>query len=130
MDTKRKILIVEDEHELCEALEYVLKKLPVTVLTAHEGAEALNLTVENHPDLIICDLGMAGTDGLSYLEQLRADDWGAHAHAIVLSNYSDIEHVSKAMDSGITQYYIKSDIHLKEIVEKVEEHLSELDKRE
>ena len=68
-----KILIVEDERALLEALKYNLERQGYTVLTATEGREALALARREKPHLILLDIMLPGIDGLEVCRILRQE---------------------------------------------------------
>ncbi len=68
-----KILIVEDETTLQETLAYNLKKQGYEVETASDGATALQIARQSHPDLIILDIMLPGLDGFEVCRLLRQE---------------------------------------------------------
>jgi DNA-binding response OmpR family regulator len=66
-----KVLLVEDEPALLEALEYSLAKQGYEVLSASDGAEGLNLALSEWPDLLVLDIMLPGIDGLEVCRRLR-----------------------------------------------------------
>lgn len=69
-----KILIVDDEVDLIAPLEMYLQSNGYEIITASDGMEALKLTEEESPDLILLDIIMPGMDGYTALEKLKADE--------------------------------------------------------
>jgi two-component system alkaline phosphatase synthesis response regulator PhoP len=69
---KQKILIVDDEPDILELIEYNLKKEGYTVFTANNGLEAIQMAKKHTPDLIILDIMMPKLDGIETCRQLRA----------------------------------------------------------
>lgn len=68
-----KILIVEDEATLQETLAYNLKKQGYEVETASDGATAIQIARQSHPDLIILDIMLPGLDGFEVCRLLRQE---------------------------------------------------------
>jgi len=68
-----RLLIVDDEDDSREALAELAESWGRDVRTARDGAEALRVALEWHPDAIVSDLVMPGTDGLWLLRALRTD---------------------------------------------------------
>lgn len=66
-----KILIIDDEVEICELISIYLKKNGFIPITANNGSDALNLTSLHNPDLIILDILLPDTDGLELCQELR-----------------------------------------------------------
>ncbi len=69
-----KVLIVDDEEDILEFLEYNLVKAGYDVATASDGEKGLQEARTFMPHLIILDIMMPGLDGIEVCEQLRADD--------------------------------------------------------
>lgn len=69
---KQKILIVDDEPDIIELIEYNLKKEGYQVFTASNGLEAIQVAKKSLPDLIILDIMMPKLDGIEACRQLRA----------------------------------------------------------
>jgi DNA-binding response OmpR family regulator len=68
-----KILVVDDEVSLLEALEYNLKKQGYEVVTASDGPTALALARSIHPDLVVLDLMLPGMDGFEVCREIRKE---------------------------------------------------------
>ena len=65
------VLVVDDEHYMCNILRRILEKEGYKVITAPEGTTALKLTEENNPDVILLDLMMPGIDGREVCRRVR-----------------------------------------------------------
>lgn len=70
---RKKVLLVDDVHLILELEKAFLKGLPVDILVAHNGAEALDIVKREHPDLIYLDLNMPVMDGPACCRALKAD---------------------------------------------------------
>lgn len=68
---RRRVLVVDDDEDIRVILEAVLQRAGLDVITAATGREALRRTFEDHPDLVILDLGLPDLDGLEVLARLR-----------------------------------------------------------
>ncbi|KFD39146.1 PhoP family transcriptional regulator [Schleiferia thermophila str. Yellowstone] len=71
MESKYKILIVDDEPDIIEILDYNLKKEGYHVLTADNGEDAIKVAKASKPDLIVLDVMMPGMDGMEVCEKIR-----------------------------------------------------------
>lgn len=69
-----KILIVDDEEDIVEFLQYNLKKEGYAVMSAYDGKEALEAADQFDPHLIILDIMMPGLNGIEVCEKLRANE--------------------------------------------------------
>lgn len=120
----KKILIVEDEAPLRNAVADILAFEGFTVFQAKNGQEGLDIALKEHPDLILLDLMMPVMDGLTMLEKLRADpDWGVSASVILLTNINDPEKVAQATEAGSYDFLVKSDWNIEDVVKKVKSRL-------
>ena len=70
---KQKILVVDDEPEAVELVEFNLKKAGYAVTTAEDGAEALKKARTQSPDLIVLDVMLPEMDGFEICKALRLD---------------------------------------------------------
>lgn len=71
MESKYKILIVDDEPDIIEILDYNLKKEGYHVLTADNGEDAIKVAKASKPDLIVLDVMMPGMDGMEVCDKIR-----------------------------------------------------------
>lgn len=118
----KKILIVEDESDIREAMAEALTDAGFTVFTAENGAVGLQTALTEKPDVILLDIVMPVLDGHATLKQLREDPWGRQAKVIMLTALDDLHNVDSAHEQKITDYLIKPHSSLTEIVNKVREH--------
>lgn len=107
-----KILLLEDEQMLSEAISEYLVALGHLVMTCYDGSEALVCIQGENFDLLILDINVPGIDGLDLLEQLHV--LKIRPPAIYISALADIEGISRAYDLGCYDY-LKKPFHLKEL---------------
>lgn len=119
----KKILIVEDELQLLNSLKIKIRHEGFTVFVAKDGAEGLRIALKNKPDLILLDVIMPKMDGIEMLKRLRRDAWGKDVPVILLSNDDDPDHIKETLKDNATDYLIKSDWRLEDIITKVKETL-------
>src|ERR1700681_4327179 len=67
------VLVVEDEPQIAQIVRDYLQHAGFAVVTAADGAEAITLTGERRPDLVVLDLGLPRLDGLEVARRLRRD---------------------------------------------------------
>jgi DNA-binding response OmpR family regulator len=121
----KKILIVEDEAPLRNAVSDILSFEGFTVFQAKNGQEGLEVALREHPDLTLLDLMMPVMDGLTMLEKLRQDaDWGKDAAVILLTNINDPEKVAQATEAGSYDFLVKSDWNIEDVVRKIKGRLA------
>ena len=123
-DQPRRILLVEDDRFLRKAAETTLKQKGYTVITAADGEEALRVARSEPLDLILLDLIMPKLNGFQVLNALKKDAPTALIPIIILSNLGQDRDVQQAMEAGATAYFIKADLSLQALVQRVDEALA------
>jgi CheY-like chemotaxis protein len=120
----KKILIAEDELAYVKLLRDKLASA-YKILEAQDGKKGLEIAKKEHPDLILLDIRMPVMDGLTMLKMLRQDSYGKKAQVILLTNVEANETIVKQVvkDQPI-YYFVKSDIKLNDLLQKVKELLS------
>lgn len=117
----KKVLIVEDEAPLANALELKLNNAGIETKIAQNGEEALKILEKEKFDLILLDLILPIFDGFSVLEKLKKRK--DKTKVIVASNLSQDTDIKKAKQLGAVDFYIKSNTSIKDIIKHVEENL-------
>ena len=98
------VLVVDDEPRIVKFLQVRLKVSGYRVLTAANGAEALELAREDKPDLVVLDVMMPGMDGLETLRQLREE---SPVPVIILSAKEGSSDKVKGLQQGADDYMAK-----------------------
>lgn len=104
MGSKFKILIIEDENNICNLLKAVLGNNEYQVLAAHNGMNGKAMFWSHHPDLVLLDLGLPDMDGLQFIEEVRKD---SVIPIIVLSARTNEADKVTALDLGANDYVTK-----------------------
>lgn len=117
----KKILVIEDEPDIREAIAETLSDEGFDVTTASDGMDGLAKALEVRPDLILLDIVMPQMDGHETLEKLRndPDPWGRSVKVVMLTSMDSAKNVADAYKETISDYIIKSHNSLDEIVKKV-----------
>lgn len=103
----KKILIVDDEPDILEFLQYNLKREGYDVVTAPDGKQALSVAAAEKPDLIILDIMMPEMDGVEACGRLRAMKEFQHTPiAFLTARDEDFSQIA-ALDSGGDDYITK-----------------------
>lgn len=123
MDEAQYVLIVEDDPFYSSIYKTKVEKEGIRAVLVHDGAAALKAVRDKKPSLIVLDLIMPGKDGFQVLEELKADPDARDIVVLVLSNLSQDEDIKRVMDMGATEYLIKSNIPLGELIEKIRGYL-------
>lgn len=118
-----KILIAEDDKFLANAYRVKLKKAGFDIKLASDGVEALAALDSFKPDLVLLDLVMPKKDGFAVLSEIRNNSEHANLPVIVATNLGQKEDTEKAKKLGATDYIVKSDLSMKDIIEKIKSHI-------
>jgi CheY-like chemotaxis protein len=101
-----KILIVDDEVDTCDMLQYVFNECGAVVETAQNADAALELFDRWHPDMLISDIGMPDVDGYELIRIIR-EERGSRMPAVALTAMARIEHRLKALAAGYQMHVSK-----------------------
>ena len=120
-----KILIVEDEEILAKVLQEKFEKEDFKTVLAVDGELAISLAKSTRPNLIILDLILPKKSGFEGLKELKDDPELKTIPVIVLSNLGQDEEIKRALALGATDYLVKTQHPIKEVIEKVKGYLIE-----
>lgn len=123
MNKKPLILVVEDEDLILKALRRKLDENGFETALAKDGKEGLDIALDKHPDLILLDIVLPVMDGMSFLDELRKDEWGGKVPVIVLTNLSRASAKKESEEKGVRTYLLKTDWKLDEVVKKIKNEL-------
>ena len=114
-----KILIVEDDKFLANAYRLKFSKAGYEIKIASDGQDAIDSLNTFTPDIILLDLIMPIKDGFSVLEELKKNDKWKNIPVIVASNLGQKEDIDKSMALGATDYIVKSQVPIADILVKI-----------
>lgn len=100
-----RILVVEDEIHLAEALEHILKKNNYTVDVSNDGESGLDCALSGIYDVIVLDIMLPKLDGITLLETFRSK--GFDTPVILLTAKNEISDKVRGLDSGADDYLAK-----------------------
>lgn len=108
-ESKRSVLVIDDNEDIRHLLTLILENAGFTVLTGIDGADGLAQTRSAKPDLILLDAMMPGLNGFEVLEKIRKDrDSKINSIPILmLTSRSSVEDIDMAIDLGATSYVVK-----------------------
>jgi len=122
---KKTVLVVDDEIGALTLVGIMLERGGFNVLKAKDAASALAALDQNTPDLIILDVMMPGTDGITLCGIIRRRPDTAHTPVLILSARGDAESVMAGMEAGANDYLPKPILH-HDLVAKVRSILSQV----
>ncbi|MDR7091837.1 response regulator [Cellvibrio fibrivorans] len=126
MNTKTQsqvVLVVDDAIDSIHMLNDVLEESHFTVLVALEGAQALTITKNIRPDIILLDAIMPNMDGFETCRQLKLNPQLADVPIIFMTGLSDTEHVVMGLNAGGVDYVTKP-INPDELIARMRVHLA------
>jgi CheY-like chemotaxis protein len=104
-----KAMVVDDNVDLRHVVRATLERagLGLSVVTAQNGVEALELIALERPDIIILDLQMPEMDGIELCRRLRAMEDVAFIPILMLTAMGDDDHLARAFEAGVDDYLVK-----------------------
>lgn len=122
----KKILVVEDDESFRASLADGLAKFNYEVSTAGDGEQAVQLILDEKPDLVLLDLLLPKLDGYHVLDRLRhyPDQTVAATKVIILSNLWSDKDILRAQALKIDEYFVKANTNLQDVFAKVRAVLS------
>jgi len=104
---KGRVLVVDDEKEVCHLIKDMLENKGYEALTAYDGEEGLKKAVAEHPNLVLLDVMLPGIDGFEVLDRLKRDSNTRSLPVLMVSAKRDSDSLFKARDLGSDDYITK-----------------------
>jgi len=123
MDTKKKILLVEDDEALAAVYKSRLEIEGFETKTVYNGELALTAARDFRPDLILLDAMMPKISGFDVLDILRNTPETADIRVIMLTALSQPKDKERAEQLGVDDYLVKSQVVIGDVIERVRHHL-------
>ncbi|HOW58696.1 MAG TPA: response regulator [Candidatus Omnitrophota bacterium] len=101
----KKILIIDDEPEICSMVTEFLIDAGYAAFYALNGPEGLSMIEKNLPDLLLLDIGMPGMDGLELMREVH--EKYPSLSVIVLTGHKDTDTVKRMLEYGVCEYLTK-----------------------
>jgi DNA-binding response OmpR family regulator len=129
MDTKKKILLVEDDEALAKVYKSRLDLEGFETREVNNGEDALSTAMEFKPDLILLDAMMPKISGFDVLDILRNTPETADTRVIMLTALSQPKDKERAESLGVNDYLVKSQVVIGDVIDRVRFHLGLLDQK-
>jgi two-component system phosphate regulon response regulator PhoB len=123
MDTKKKILLVEDDTSLAAVYKSRLELEGFEIREVNNGEEALSAAIDFKPDLVLLDAMMPKISGFDVLDILRNTPETANIRVIMLTALSQPKDKERAESLGADDYLVKSQVVIGDVVERIRHHL-------
>jgi two-component system chemotaxis response regulator CheY len=107
VDTKKRILIVDDSEFVRSYHSYILEQAHFQVLTAVDGSDGLEKLYTNPCDLVLTDINMANMDGYEFIRRIRADGKYGSLPIIIVSTEREGKDKMKGFEAGANLYIVK-----------------------
>jgi two-component system, sensor histidine kinase len=103
----RRILLIEDNRDANETLRMLLRFEGHHVTSAYDGIAGLGLARTQAFDVLLCDIGLPGMDGLELISRLRSTLGMPIPFAIAISGDAEPEAEERAISAGFGHYFVK-----------------------
>ena len=117
----KKLLLVDDDQDFAQLLEFDFKKRGYQVVTANNGEEGLVKAVAEKPNLIILDIKMPKMDGYTFVRRLKKEPETKDTPLIVLTSYEPMKDMFQL--EGVADYFVKS-ANMDNLMKAVEKYLA------
>ena len=125
MDKQKRILIVDDDDQVANMYMTYLGIKGFATKRVNNGEDALSVTLEYKPDLILLDAMLPRVTGFEVLDILHNTDKTQRIPIIMLTALGQKEDRDKATMSGAVDYFVKTEVDLDTISKRIAERLSE-----
>lgn len=123
MDTKKRVMIVEDDAVLVNALTLALEDEGYDISVATDGEEAERMILKEKPDLILLDLLLPIKSGFEVLKVVRGNPDTKDISVVILTNFEQETSVDEGMRLGAKDYVVKANIDIKDIPKIVKKYM-------
>ena len=101
------ILIIEDEPDISELIEYSLTQSGYNIIVSDNGEKGIEVTRKHSPDLILLDLMLPGINGIDVCRILKNDNDTSDVSIIMLTALGQEEDIIKGLETGADDYVTK-----------------------
>ena len=103
----RTVLVVEDDNDTRVVLRFMLEAEGARVNVAGSGVEGVDLAEREHPQIVLCDIGLPDIDGMEVARRLRGSGALAGTRLIALTGYGQADDVRQAIEAGFDAHVTK-----------------------
>lgn len=118
------LLLVEDDALVRETLSLSLSRDGFEVIEDADGLHTVEIAASRQPHLILLDIRLPSTDGISLLRALKQNPQTARLPVVMLTNLTDQRLISECVQWGARGYLVKSELTYGEVAKKISEIVS------
>jgi len=126
MGSTTRLLVVDDETEICDFLKEFFEERNYDVQTAYNGLDALEKIKSHKPDVVLLDMMMPGMDGMAVLKEIKKDN--PQTKVIMVTAVGTQDKINEALQLGADNYVTKP-LSLDYLEEDVKNKVSKLVKQ-
>src|SRR3954453_18877702 len=112
------VLIVDDNPQNVELLQAFVERLPVRIITAGDGLEALRQVAENNPDLVLLDIMMPQMSGFQVCRRLKSDPKTRDIQILMVTALNELGDIEQASECG-TDDFVSKPVNKFELITRV-----------
>jgi CheY-like chemotaxis protein len=103
----RRVLVIEDNREAADILAIYLRSHGHTVYVAYDGGTGLEVARREHPEVVICDIGLPVMDGYTVAQAMRDEPTLANCLLIAVTGYGESRDKERGHEAGFGHYLVK-----------------------
>jgi DNA-binding response OmpR family regulator len=119
----KKIVVGEDDKNYSNIFKLKLQKEGYEVFLAENGGDVIDIARRENPKLILLDIIMPIQNGFETLKILKSDPQLLHIPIVMVSNLGQEEDIKKAKKIGATDYFVKANISIQEMINIVRRYM-------
>jgi PAS domain S-box-containing protein len=104
---KLRILVVDDNRDAAMVLAMLLKTMGNETRVAHDGVEAIEVSAQFQPRIILMDIGMPRLDGYATARRIRDEPWGKNMILVALTGWGQDEDRQRTREAGFDHHFVK-----------------------
>jgi two-component system CheB/CheR fusion protein len=102
-----RVLVIEDNRDAADSLRLLLETYGFAVAIAHSGPDGVRAAAEHHPEIVVCDIGLPGSDGFAVAAELRRQPETAHSRLIAVTGYGQPDDKQRCLAAGFDDHLVK-----------------------
>lgn len=121
-NSKRKVLIVEDNKDLQKIYQYAFENANYEVMLSSDGLQGINSAIDFQPDVVLLDIMMPEMNGYQFIDALN-NNTSMKIPIAIITNLNQEQERQKALNSGVDLFLTKAEYDGPDIVKKIDELL-------